>query len=286
LSVQTSFHRSFAYVSVASSLPITGQPRIKVTNGTYEATLSVRSASLRRFFSSFSLDLLTDTPVRVEASAEVNGTPDVVGYDVFTLHPITRQQGGTVLSDDGAFRLVFPPNGVYETMYVRLEHERGSYAAEPGDVLLDRGATVEMDIPPNLAGKRVGLFSTDGDLNLLSWRRGATETTLRGRVTRFLGRYAIMEDETPPSIARVTTEYRGGTLSGSFRITDDRAGVNASSIRVMLGETMLIPEYETETKRVRFSERLHLKKGRHTLVIEASDDMTNTRRTEHAFNVR
>ena len=275
LTVETSFYRDYAYVSVSSSLPITGRPDIKVLSGPVEADLHVRSLTSKKFFSSFSLDVFGEYPIVVHATADVNKAA-VEGFDAFTVHPITREQGGVILSDDQSFRAVFPPGGVFSDTYVRLERQKEEYDMQPRDALLDRGATVSLKVPASLAGKRAGLFSQRGSsLSLLDWTPPGKKQSLSGRVTRFLGTYVILADEEGPSIGKISIRYSNDWLSGSFRVTDNRAGVDATSLRVEVDGKMVIPEYETEGNIARLGEVIHLAKGNHTISVTVSDHMGN-----------
>ncbi len=276
LTVQTSFYRDYAYVAVSSSLPMTGRPRIKVLSGPIESDLHVRSLTSKTFFSSFSLDLFGEYPIMVQAFADVNQTEDVEGHEIFTIHPITRENGGVVLSDDGTFRMVFPPGAVFTDTYVRLERTGDEFEVRPWDVLLDRGASVEMLVPAKLAGRRAGLFSQRGSgLGLIDWTTPGRKETLSGRVTRFLGSYVVLEDESGPEIGAISLGYSNDWLSGHFRLNDDRAGIDATSLRVTIDGTPVIPEYETEGNIARLREVIHLKKGSHTITVSVSDHMGN-----------
>ncbi len=287
LSIETSFYRDFAYVSVSSSLPIAGRPSIKVLSGPVEADLHVRSLSARSFFGSFSLGLLGEHPIVVRALADINGATDVEGIDVFTVHPITAERGGVVLSDDASFRLVFPPGGVFTDTFVRLEHVEDAYDVRPWDVLLDRGANVEMEVPAALRSRRVGLFSQRGSgFGLLDWTPPGRKTRLRGHVSRFLGSYVVLADEEGPSIGRISLQYRNDWLSGSFRVTDSRAGVDVTSLRVEVDGAQVIPAYETEQDMARLGETIHLKPGSHTIVVSVADQMGNRSSRSVRFTTR
>ena len=287
LTVETTFYRDYAYVSVSSSLPVTGRPAIKVYSGPIEADLHVRSLGSRSFFSSFSLDVFGKHPIRIQASADINHTPGVEGFDEFSIFPVLRETGGTVLSSDGSFRMVFPPRGVFVDSYLHLERVKDEFEVKPDDVLLDRGATVEMDVPAALSGRRVGLFAQgESDLNLLDWNRPGETGALRGRVIRFLGSYLVLVDETGPAIGKISLRYGRDWLSGSFSVRDSRAGVDAYSLHVTVDGRMVIPEYETEQHIARLGEVLHLRPGRHVIEVSASDNMGNRSKRSAAFTTR
>ncbi|MEK6650492.1 MAG: hypothetical protein AABY75_05915, partial [Bacteroidota bacterium] len=172
--------------------------------------------------------------------------------------------------------LSFPPEGVLSNLFVRLQEGRGGVRALPDDILLDQGATVEMAVPTELLANRSGLFViSDGDLQLLDWREAYGRARLEGRVTRFLGTFLVLEDETPPRLERRSLSYRNATLNLDFRIRDNRSGVASSTIRVTVDDQPVIAAYDPERRRIMVSERIDLSRGRHRVEIRVRDRMDN-----------
>ena len=276
LTVETEFFRTYAYVRMKSSLPLTSRPRLRITTNAGSADPEVRVLSASHFFSTIPLVPEMGSTLRVEATADVNGAADVRGFEEHTLFPITRSSGGVVALDGGKFQLTFGAGGVYSDLFARAEERNGVVTVQPNDILLDRGGRVRMSISAELSDKKVGLFHDPGPgMQLVAWQRPGGDSTLEGRVYRFLGDFMVLEDESPPSVTRAYVVYRGGRLTASFRVRDYRSGVDGASINMRLDGLALIPQYESETKRIDFVGDVRLEKGRHELVLSVKDKMVN-----------
>jgi hypothetical protein len=265
-----------AIVTVRSEAPLPAAPRVRVLAEGSVAEPTVRSLSARQYVASFPLRPEMGRSFTVEAFVEgrsgiaARGTVDV------EVAPITPSTGGIAELADRSFHLHFAPNGVLSDTYVQLERVHNGVRAEPADRVLDGGATVEMEVPTELLGRKAGLFLFNGgDEQLLAWRHAFGDRRLTGRIHRFLGTFRVLEDETPPQFDRAYMSYRSETLAMELRIRDDRSGLSTSSIRVKVNGEPVPAAFDSDRKRLNVNERLPLPKGRHRVEVRASDRMAN-----------
>jgi hypothetical protein len=275
LSIEPEFYRDFVYVHVRSPLPLAATPSVQISAEGVVPQPEVRRLSARHFFATFALDPAIGRSVTIDASVRA-GSSIIRASREISIAPVTPEDGGMAELPDGSFRISFPPSGVLSDLYIRVAENDGAVHLLPDDVVLDQGADVEMEVPEELLSRRAGLFLTaDGDMQLLDWREPFGRTHLKGRVTRFLGTFQVLEDETPPSLERRSLSYRFGTLSLDFRIRDNRSGVASSTIRVTVDDRLVIAAYDPERRRITVFERIELSRGRHVVEVRARDRMEN-----------
>lgn len=276
LHVSTEIMRDMAIVTVRSDLPLPTAPRVRVVAEADIPEPAVRSLSARQYVASFPLRPDVGSSFTVEAVVEGGSGIAARGSDDVAVAPITPSMGGIAELPDRSFHLHFGPNGVLSDTYVQLERSYDGVRAEPSDRVLDRGATVEMDVPTELLGRKAGLFVFNGgDDQLLTWRRAFGERRLTGHIHRFLGTFRVLEDETPPHFDRAYLSYRSETLLLELRIRDDRSGLSTSSIRVKVDGDPVPATFDSDRRRLTVNERLRLLKGRHRVEVRASDRMEN-----------
>lgn len=276
LRVSTEIVRDLAIVTVRSDAPLPSSPRVRILARAAIPEPTVRSLSARQYVASFALRPDVGTSFTVEAVVEGKKGISARGSIDVKVAPIIPSTGGIAELPDRSFHLRFGPNGVLADTYVRLERTDGGVRAEPSDRVLDEGATVDMEVPTELLGRKAGLFIYGGgDDQLLAWRHAFGERRLIGRVHRFLGIFRILDDETPPQFDRASLSYRSEILALELRIRDDRAGLSTSSIRVKVNGEPVPAVFDSDRRRLTVNERWPLPKGRHRVEVRASDRMEN-----------
>jgi murein DD-endopeptidase MepM/ murein hydrolase activator NlpD len=148
--------------------------------------------------------------------------------------------------------------------------ERGfRVVAQPG---LEDTTPVADGAAPGAAAARLGLFYQNraGDLRFLSAER-TPEGALVGE-TRFLSRFAVLADSTPPHIGALRV-LRGGRLR--CRVYDRGADLDSNGIQAELDGALAIPEWDPETGEVWIEPEARLARGAHALRIVATDQLGN-----------
>lgn len=274
LNVNKEFYRDFVYLTITAPSAFLTMPRI--TTSSEQQMISVLAKDPRTYAATVPLHLVNDNALRISIESKtVEGIAEE--HIAFPIYPITPEQGGTI-AVNGELTLHFPPDAVYQPIFVRVEPTKDGYTVLPSDIVLNKGATVEYRLP-NAPSEKVGLFFSDGS----GWRLVAHDSTgrsrtLTGRFTRQLGSVALFHDNSSPSISRLTSSYHRGRLSFSFRLSDKGSGIDYDRTRIVLNGELLIAEYDPYHHRVRFDEGRKLPAGIHRLVIEAYDRMGNVAR--------
>ncbi|MEX1138573.1 MAG: M23 family metallopeptidase [Bacteroidota bacterium] len=279
LSLKKEFVRDYMLVTLTSHLPFTLRPSLRMTNGALSSFVEINAVDERTYIGTIPLSGLETTTVRLDAWGTVNGT-DVETEDEFSVFPILPSTGGSIVAGDGEFEVDFPAEGVYQSLFVRIESTEAGYAAFPQDVLLNKGARVRYR--QSIDDEKTGLYFVDGgDVTLLPADR--SEEFYAAKVTKFLSEFTVRQDTTPPSISSLSVRHSRGVLRVRFGLRDNLSGLNADAIRVTVDERLLIAELDSDKKQVVFDERVDLEPGRHVLRIESRDKAGNTATAERQF---
>ena len=281
ISLKKEFLRDYLLVTVSSHLPFSLRPSVWIVDNERKLLVDINAADERTYVGTIPLSSVAGGNVRLEASGIVNGT-SVGAFDEFTLFPISPDEGGTIVAGDGEFTIEFPPYGVYQPLYCRIEKNEVGYSVLPKDVLLNRGATVRYRSPNAGNPAAIGLYHSDhGELDLLSAKQ--EQGVFTGRVRTLLGDFALREDSIPPSVSELRVRISGKRLRLSARLHDDGSGVDAMSIRLTLDDSLLIAAYDPYNHSIEFDEPYPLQAGSHLMKIEASDRMGNVSTAAKSF---
>lgn len=285
LRIDREFTRDFVYITVKSHLPFTLRPSVWVSLGNRRELLDISALEANKYTGTFALRPEDSGPFRIQATADINGASLVEAFDESTVFPITSELGGTIESGD--FRISFPPDGVYQTLYCRIEKSSGYYQVYPSDVLLNEGAMVECQVPPLEAGQKAGLFHDNGEgWELIDWMEAGQKTVLSGHIDKLLGEFALLQDNTPPTISGIRITPTKKKLRVSFRLWDNLAGTNPDSIHILVDHQLLIGEYDPYNRIVTCDEERELPPGSHELSIEAQDRLGNKSFALRTFHTR
>ncbi|MGB2868542.1 MAG: M23 family metallopeptidase [Bacteroidota bacterium] len=285
LRIDKEFMRDFVYITVKSHLPFTLRPSVWVSLGNRRELLDISALEANKYAGTFPLRPEDSGPLRIQATADINGASLVEAFDESAVSPITPEEGGTIESGD--FRITFPVDGVFQTLYCRVEKSSGCYEVYPSDVVLNEGAIVECRIPPLETGTRVGLFHDNGEgWELIDRTAVGQKEVLSGRVDRLLGEFAVLEDNTPPTISGIRISPMSKKLRVTFRLWDNLAGTAPDSIHIRVDGQLLIGEYDPYNRLVTFDDVRELPPGSHELSIEAQDRLGNKSFALRSFHTK
>jgi hypothetical protein len=117
--------------------------------------------------------------------------------------------------------------------------------------------------------------------------RPGEDGALHGKIHRELGEVTALDDDTPPSVSRLSvTTARRGVPVVAFRYSDDLSGVDYDELKLYLDGTAVIPEVDGEHRRVRYQADLALAYGTHLVSIRLKDRLGNLRTHDHRFVLR
>ncbi len=261
--------QDFVTMSVSSSRILAQPPVVEAITAGGTRPIRMEQTDFNRYVGVFLPSPEDAGLIRISAGVGEPNRP-LQQLDEFEVYPVTPQ-GGVVSSRNGEFQLRFGEKGVYKYTLFRVEHDGDGYSVRPGDVLLDRGATVQCTLPKKFPGK-VGLFS---GRELLDWTDANQKDTLTGKVDQFVGSFSLVEDNDPPEVSRVSAYYARGKVRVSFRVFDHGAGIDPNAIKIRIDNDVIIGEFDPYARYVRSEESHPLTPGNHTVTIESSDRMAN-----------
>jgi len=281
LDLRKHFFRDYVVVTVASHLPFTERPSLWVKDGESRFIAELFASDERTSSAVIPLGGVRSVPISLEARGVVNGA-EVEAFDEVTVYPVTPEAGGLIVAGNGEFVLEFPPDGVYQTLYVRVEKTESGYAAFPQDVLLNAGATVRLAANGT---DGYGLFALDSrERSLLSG--SASDGFFEGRVTKFLSEFALMQDTVPPTLSSLSVRHASGKLQIRFGLRDNLSGIDHDALRLTVDDRLVIAAYDPEKRLAMFDEPFVLSPGLHNLRIEARDRMGNRVFLTRSFRTR
>ncbi|MEE9553724.1 MAG: hypothetical protein V3W18_05450, partial [candidate division Zixibacteria bacterium] len=104
-----------------------------------------------------------------------------------------------------------------------------------------------------------------------------------------LGKVALIEDDNPPKISNIRPKGRIKSRKPTLScvITDNISGVKLDATPQMWIDGIWVPaEYDLDTKKFIYRIRNNLKRGKHTINIEAVDKQGNKTRKTASFIIR
>ncbi len=279
ITIEKKFVRDFVVVTVATDGHFTAVPLLQVYQSGQVSQLILRARNEREYSGAFRpFDEVTG-PIRLRARAEVNGSWTEAEED-FTVYPIAPREDALTVYDDGDLVLTALPQATYETVFCRVEKQetagRTTYALLPDDQLLNSGVRVTLKVGEQFKRfEKVGLYiRSGGKWQFVRSEKDSIARTVSTTVQRTLGEVALQEDLEAPKIhsLRIRTSR---TAEISFRLSDDRSGVDADAIEMYIDDELMIPEYEEETHRVMYAPKKPFGKGSHRLLISVLDRVGN-----------
>ncbi|MEE9287960.1 MAG: hypothetical protein V3U69_00075, partial [Bacteroidota bacterium] len=287
ITIEKEFVRDFVEVTLTTNGLFTGVPSVQVHQSGQISQLPLHARTEREYFGAFRpLDELDD-PVHLYARAEVDGSWTEEEHS-FTLYPIVPRGYTKTLYDDGTFSVAALPQATYQTVFSRIEKRKEEnethYAMLPDDQLLNSGVRVTLRAGEQFTNfDKVGMYFRSGrNWKFQRTQKDSVARTVSARLRRTLGEVALREDLEPPKLKnlRIRTS-RGPEIS--FRVTDDRSGVDADAIELYIDDKLVIAEYEEESHRVRYRPKKNFGKGLHTLFISVLDRVRNKTTLTKAF---
>ncbi|HXG38307.1 MAG TPA: peptidoglycan DD-metalloendopeptidase family protein [Bacteroidota bacterium] len=281
LTIKEEFYRDYVYLTITAPSAFLQKPRVMV--GSQQQPLSALAKDPRTYIATVPLQAVNNNVLLISIEGETAGGIAEERLEI-PIYPITPERGGTISVND-ELTVYFPPDAVYQPVFIRVARTNNGYTLLPSDIVLNKGATAEYYLT-DASRERLGVFIAEGS----GWRLAAHDPTgisrtLTGRFTRQLGGVALFHDYSAPSISRFTSSYRRGRLSFSFRLSDTGSGIDYDRTRLTINGELLIAEYDPYRHHVKFDERRDLPAGTYHLVIEAFDRMGNRSLSKHRVSV-
>jgi hypothetical protein len=263
----------------------TSPPQVTATEGAIHSTVVMVPKDVNEYTGWFRPALSVLGTRRISAEAAINGRPANAATTI-ELYPVAPRTAGTIAFDGGRCTLAYDSLSVLTPLLIRCDRSPGPdgtvYFLEPEGVIVRDGFIVTI---ADTSSRHSGLFfRSTGNWELI----GTRETGFRsGRISRTLGACALLVDDVPPVVSRITitgTAWRKPTMR--FRFSDALAGIEYDELKVYIDGAVVIPEIDGEHHRALVQPLEPLERGPHQLTIHLKDRMGNATTAERRFVLR
>ena len=156
------------------------------------------------------------------------------------------------------------------------------YSLEPKDVLLNKGAFVEIQYPETESNPtKLGVYYKEKDNNwvFIDNQHDPLNRTISAKVLSFED-FALIKDEIPPEISDISpadqTRLQNKLPLISINVLDKHSGINSENeIEIRLDGKRLIAEYDPERERLFYQVKEALVSGKHEILAMALDKCKN-----------
>ena len=159
----------------------------------------------------------------------------------------------------------------------------GPYFLEPYLIPFNNEIQINMAIDPNLSTRNLGIYfynQKNFEWNYLPSHISADSSfvntsILSGEI------FAVIEENTPPQLSNFIPNINGTYYSSdlehiSFNVSDSFSGLEGETdVIVKLDDNPVVFEFNSYQNKVRYPLKYNLKKGTHSLYVQASDKVGN-----------
>ena len=287
---------TFSVIKMQSNRPLSQFPlaRVRFLNGR-EKSIAVKQTGLLTYEAVVEFDVRAEKDIVFEVQSDEEIASVVLGQT-----PITKNQGGVLVSDDDMALVRFERDGVYETLFGRVVSDSSmadvrrvglAYRMMPDDVAFEK-AEVILKYPQGVVDtSKVGIYTWDTSKGwvFVDIGRDTDIYGVNGEV-KHLGVFALLVDDVPPEILdfqpannQVIHERQPKILA---KIRDVSSGIwREEDYEMWMDGKKLIVEYDPEEDIMFAQPRLPLTVGTHQIEVVVRDICGNEARQLHTVIV-
>ena len=286
LRIEKEFYPTYALITLSTRGSYTLRPSLWVSSGEDRQLVDIDAVDSRRYTGAFPLDHARSDRLRIEAYAEIDGSP-VTALNELTVATVEPGRTTVLRTADGKFSESFCEEAVYEPLVVRMDQRENGYSLEPHSLLLKRGANISLTVDePDPQGTLGLYFGEEWDMDFTGRRDTTLPTTFTTRITRMLGTLTVHRDSTAPTITRLRIRPSRRSVRVDFRVWDDLSGVRSDNIRVQIDGQPFIPVYDPYSRSVAAEGPIPPGSSDHTVSIRVEDRNANAAEHSRAFTAR
>jgi len=237
----------------------------------------------------------------LEVTMKNNVGEQIVHRDQFDLQTVTPLSGGGITSQDGKCLVRFEANNVYKNLFLRMsrtepiansKYESIGFVYEvfPKDVLIKGRGTIQLEYPEgDSLPEKLGIYGVYGNkVGFMGNNLDADRRILSTRISS-LNTFTLIRDVEVPEVQILKPRWKKHISDTTpvllAKVTDKLSGIaDERSIDMYLDGKKVIPEYDPETKTIKFECDEPLTPGRHNMTVTAVDRSKNkSSKTSHFF---
>ncbi|MCD6118151.1 M23 family metallopeptidase [bacterium] len=249
------------------------------------------------YFGIIPLDDIKDSYLYCTASAVFNDKVHTVS-DSLGLFFVSRDKGGSVVSEDGVCSVSFSPGSFYTLCAASVEPADQApygffigkkYRINPYDEPLAKRALIRFSVPWMYSeDRKSAIYRLDGREKIFISRR-FKKGSLSGYVSN-LGTFAVLRDTIAPKIIKIVPADRSiirrPIPAVYVKFVEDLSGIKGeNSYKIYIDERRCIAEYDPENNRAKAVIRRYLKHGWHKLRIKITDRAGNASEVKRSFYI-
>ncbi|MCI0514320.1 M23 family metallopeptidase [candidate division KSB1 bacterium] len=296
INVKKTFYDDFVVLNLEATTPVLAPPQVTVLAGESTAiSIPLQQTGLRNFVGILPLQPTLAGIVNLEILAESADRRGMYYSESIRLLPINAPSGGIVRSQDNRLELEFIPDGVYQTVYVRIdeipinkysgfEQVGRVYQIEPYTVPLKEKVKIRLTYPLDYPQpEKLGIYQ--GAPNQTYWRLvGNLHDFERGTINATInafGTFTLIKDVEPPELTLIWPTEGAQTSNRlprfQVKLLDRLSGIEGDipHLQLFLDDQKLIAEFDPERSVLFFQTESPLPKGRHGFKIYARDRSGN-----------
>lgn len=258
--------------------------------------------SVNEFVGAYPLRSNKKGPLSIYASIKNVVGEEINHWEQFDLQTITPFDGGEIISKDEKCRVTFAGNKVYKNLFLRIEKQDpiddstydsvgDVYKVFPNDVLLKGSARLAISYPQNdTLPEKLGIYSgSKNRWGFIGKNLDSLNSIISCNISN-LNTYTLIRDVNAPIIS-VRQPLKNGRLKENtpkfvIKIYDELSGIASErSIKMILDGKKVIPEYDPETKSIKYKCETPLIPGSHQFVVTAVDNCQNESKVVQSFYV-
>ncbi len=216
-------------------------------------------------------------------------------FKTYNIAMVTPLDGGVLESLDRQFQVIFPPGGVFDTLYAAVEElplmrddydfaHPIAYSFHPRWVPLKRVAELRWNTDnPDI---ETGIYYLEDGVKPVFLGNTIDSVSIKAGCLN-LGTFVIITDTVPPHfrLTNMGKINRDDIPKFNFNLIDTLSGIDHRSIEAFLDGEWILAEYDAPRNAVYVRPRNPLPPGRHILKFRAADRSGNESVQEYEFRV-
>lgn len=216
----------------------------------------------------------------------------------YIVSKISPSTGGIIASDDSKFRIEFPPDAVFDTIFPVLKEidvrklnlpyrsEGRAFKMEPDWIPFKKPAVIKWET--DNTDLQAGIYYLNGGGKPVFLGSARDSLTVKGSCRNF-ETFVLIYDREPPQIRFMSPKISRGLNTRypkfKFKIGDGLSGINSDSVEAYIDGEWIPLDYDQQRASVYVKVKDALPSGKHILILKCADKCGNENSMELNFRV-